>query len=145
MKRTAAALALVMLLPVFTVGIEVVRITVADPYIPPEEAPSGCRIYSNGTYTVENLRQDGNVYTFTDDVDGTIVIERDNTNVTVKNLNISNFGQGIRFSHYAPDWHTGQTNPIYTTNCTIQACNVTNNNSGISFYLGTSGCNILDN
>jgi parallel beta-helix repeat protein len=169
MKRTAAALALVMLLLVFTVGIEVVRITVADPYIPPEEAPSGCRIYSNGTYTVENLRQDGNVYTFTDDVDGSIVIERDNivldgagytlrgsgssfgiwlqdrTNVTVKNLNITNFGQGIRFSHYAPDWHTGQTNPIYTTNCTIQACNVTNNNSGISFYLGTSGCNILDN
>jgi parallel beta-helix repeat protein len=169
MNRTALALALVTALLFSAVGMEFVTITVADPYIPPEEAPPGYRIYGNGTYDAPNLRQDGDIYTLTGDINGTIVIERDSivldgagytlqgkgdsigvwlqdrNGVTIRSLNIRNFGHGIRFSHYAPDWHSGQSNPVYTTNCTIQACKITNNDYGISFYLGVSNCNILDN
>jgi parallel beta-helix repeat protein len=168
MKRKALTLTLVMAVLVSTLGIEFVGIAVADPYIPPEEAPPGYRINSDGTYTAENLRRDGNVYTFIGDIQGTIVIERDGVvldgagytlqgngssygiwlqdrnNVTIKNLNIRNCGHGIRFSHYAPDWHSGQINPIYTTNCTIQACNITNNGYGITFY-SCLNCSVLGN
>jgi parallel beta-helix repeat protein len=168
MKRKALALTFVMAVLVSTVGIELAEIAVADPYIPPEEAPSGYRIYSDGTCDAPNLRRDGNTYTFTGDIEGTIVIERDGivldganttlsgkgvsfgvwlqdrSEVTIKNLNIRNFGDGIRFSHYAPDWHTGPKNPNYTTNCTIEACTVTNNDNGISFY-SCVDCKVLAN
>ena len=40
-----------------------------------EGAPAGYRIYSNGTFNVPNLQREGNVYTFTGDVEGTLVIE----------------------------------------------------------------------
>jgi parallel beta-helix repeat protein len=144
------------------------NLTKADPYIPPEEVPSGYRIYGNGTCTAENIRREGEVYTLTGDIEGTIVIERngivldgtghtlqgngssygvwlqDKMDVTIKNLSIRNFGHGIRFSHYAPDWHTGQKNPHYTTNCTIQACNITNSGYGITFY-SCLNCSVLGN
>jgi hypothetical protein len=58
-------------------AIELIGLTKADPYIPPEEAPAGYRIRSDGTYDAPNLRRDGNVYTFIGDIQGTIVIERD--------------------------------------------------------------------
>jgi parallel beta-helix repeat protein len=168
MKRKALALMLVMAVLASTVGIELAEIAVADPYIPPEEAPPGYRIYSNGTCTAENLRREGDVYTFTGKISGTIVIERDGvvldgagytlqgdgssygiwlqdkSNVTIKNLNIRNFGHGVRFSHYAPDWHSGQTNPNRTTDCTIEACNITNSSYGITFY-SCSTCSVLGN
>jgi parallel beta-helix repeat protein len=169
-KKTASVMTLITLL-IFTLtaGATVVCLVKADPYIAPEQAPQGYRIYGNGTYDVPNLRRDGDLYTLTGNINGTIVIERnsmvldgaghalqgkgdsigvwlqDRNGVTIRNLNIRNFGQGIRFSHYAPDWHSGQTNPVYTTNCTIQSCNITNNHDGISFYWGISNCNILDN
>jgi parallel beta-helix repeat protein len=170
LRKTAVAMTLITaLLFTATAGAIVIHLVRADPYIEPEQAPVGYRIYGNGTYDVPNLRRDGNLYTLTEDVNGTIVIERDSivldgsghtlqgkgdsigvwlqdrNAVAIRNLNIRNFGHGIRFSHYAPDWHSGQTNPIYTTNCTIQACNITDNDNGISFYLGVSNCNILDN
>jgi parallel beta-helix repeat protein len=168
MKRTATAIALVILLLVSAVSLEFVTTTVADPFPLPEEAPSGCRIYSNGTYTVENLHQNGNVYTFTDDVDGTIVIERDDivldgagyalrgsgvssgiwlqdrNNVTIKNVNIRNFDNGIRFSHYHPSPYSLQENPYHTADCTISACNITNCAYGISL-ISCLDCNITNN
>jgi len=148
--------------------IELTSLTKADPYIPPEEAPSGCRIRSDGTYNASNLRRDGNIYTFTGDIQGTIVIERDGVvldgagytlqgggsshgvwlqdrrNVTIKNLNIRNFGHGIRFSHYVANWYAGETNPNHTTNCTIEACNITNNGYGISFHFSFN-CSAIGN
>jgi parallel beta-helix repeat protein len=168
MKRKALALMLVMAVLASTVGIELAEIAVADPYIPPEEAPPGYRIYSNGTCTAENLRREGDVYTFTGKISGTIVIERDGvvldgagytlqgngssygiwlqdkSGVVIKNLNIRNFGHGVRFSHYAPDWHTGQTNPNCTKNCAIEACNITNSSYGISFYYSIN-CSAIGN
>jgi parallel beta-helix repeat protein len=169
MKRKVSTLLLILWLAVSTLtAIEFTSQTKANPYIPPEEAPPGYRIYSNGTYTAEKLHQDGAVYTFTGDINGTIIIERDHivldgagytlqgndsssgiwlqdrSNVTIKNLNIQNFWHGIRLSHYAPDWHTGQRNPNFTNNCTIYANNITNNTYGISQYSSLDG-NILDN
>ncbi len=170
LRRTAAAITLVTaLLITATAGAIFIHLVRANPYIAPEQAPVGYRIYGNGTYDVPSLRRDGDLYTLTEDVNGTIVIERDNivldgaghtlkgkndsigvwlqdrNAVAIRNLNIRNFGHGIRFSHYAPDWHSGQTNPIYTTNCTIQECSITDNDNGISFHSGVSNCNILDN
>ena len=49
-------------------------------------------------------------------------------------MNIQNFEFGIRFSHFVPDSSTGQTNPNYPTNCTVEACNLTGNGYGISFF-----------
>jgi hypothetical protein len=123
--KKALALILIIALLVATIEISLVSFTIADPYIPPEEAPQGYRIYGNGTCTAPNISQDGDVYTFTGDVKGTIVIERDGIvldgagytlqgkgdsigvwlqdrrDVTIKNLNIQNFGQGIRLTSKA--------------------------------------------
>lgn len=142
MKKTVAITLIMVLLFTAATGAIVVYLVKADPYIEPERAPLGYRIYNNGTYNVPSLRQNGDIYTLTGNINGTIVIERDGIvldgagytlqgkgdsigvwlqdrkGVTIRSLNISNFGQGIRFSHYAPDWHSGQTNPVYTTNCT---------------------------
>jgi parallel beta-helix repeat protein len=168
MKRTALALTLVMAVLFSTVGIALVENVVANPLPPPEVAPLGYRINSNGTCDAPNLRRDGDVYTFTSDIQGTIVIERDGivldgagytlqgnggssgiwlqdkSNITIKNLNIRNFGYGIRFSHYA-NRYSQQKNPNYPTNCTIYSNNVTNNDYGISLSWGIYDGNILDN
>ena len=130
--------------------------------------PSGYRIYSDGTTDTPNLRRDGNIYSFTDNIEGTIVIEcdgivldgagytlqgngdsagvwlQDRSDVTIKNLNIQKFCYGIRFSHYRSDWYSGQSNPNRTTLCTIETCNITENNYGISFYQ-SKNCSVLGN
>ena len=161
MKRKALALTIILWLAVSTLtAIELISLTKADPYIPPEEAPSGYRIRSDGTHNASNLHRDGNVYTFIGDIQGTIVIERDGivldgagytlqgksssygiwlqdkSGVAIKNLNIRNFGYGIRVSHYVANSRAGETNPNHTTNCTIEACNMTNNGYVISRALG---------
>jgi parallel beta-helix repeat protein len=147
---------------------EFVGITNANPYEPLEEAPLGYRIYSDGTTDTPNLRRDGNTYTFTGNIEGTIVIEcdgivldgtgytlqgngdsagvwlQDRSGVTIKNLNIQKFCYGIRFSHYFSDCYSGQTNPNRTTLCTIETCNITENNYGISFYQ-SKNCSVLGN
>lgn len=149
------------------VAIEFTGITNANPYAPPEEAPSGYRIYSDGTTDIPNIHQNGNVYTFTANVVGTIVIERndivldgagyslegksasvgvwlqDRSGVTIKSLNIRNFDQGIKFSHFALVY-SSEINPNRTTDCKIEGCNVTNNIYGISFYLSLN-CSVLGN
>lgn len=150
------------------ISIEFTGITNANPLTPPEEAPSGYRIYSDGTTDLPNIRQNGNIYSFTSDVEDTLVIERDGivldgagyslkgkgvsvgvwlqdrSDVTIKNLNIQKFGYGIRFSHYLSDWYSGKTNPNRTTLCTIETCNITENNYGISFYQ-TKNCSVIGN
>lgn len=167
-KRNISVFFFILALLISALALELAIVAVADPYIAPEESPLGYRIYGNGTYDAPNLHRDGNVYTFTSDIEGTIVIERDGvvldgsgytlqgkgdsigvwlqdrTGVAIKNLNIQNFEHGIRFTHYLPNWHSGQTNPSRTTNCTIQACNITNNYYGISLY-SCFNCTLLEN
>lgn len=167
MKRKASALIIIFCFAVSTLtAMEFVSLLKADPYIPPEEAPPGYRIYSDGTCDVEILRRDGDVYTLVGDVQGTIVIERDGVvldgagytlhgkgssygvwlqdriNVTIKNLRIQNFGHGIRFSHYVA--HRFATNPNRATDCTIEACKITNCSSGITLYYCLN-CKLLGN
>jgi len=170
-RQIALTIALLFALLLSSVaGAEYIRNASADPYIPPEEAPEGYRIRSDGTFDVPNLHRDNNTYTLTGNVEGNIVIERDNIvldgsnytlhgngssigvwlqdkkGVTIKNLNVQHFAHGIRFSHYSPDWHSGQpANPTHVTNCTVEACRLTNNEYGISFYLYTSNCYVLRN
>ena len=169
MKRNALVLTLVLTLIASAAGGAIIfHRTRADPYIAPEQPPSGYRIYSNGTCDAPNLRQDGNLYTFTSDIQGTIVIERDGIvldganhtlygdgsshgiwlqdkgGVTIKNLNIKNFDNGIRFTHYIADWYAGETNPKHPANCTIRACNITNNVYGISLHYSFN-CSVIGN
>ena len=169
MKRKASALLIIFCLVFFTLtAMELDNLSKARALIPPEETPPGYRIYSDGTYDVENLRRDGNIYTLTGNVQGTIVIERDGvvldgagytlygdgsshgiwlqdkSGVAIKNLNIKNFDNGIRFSHYIANWYAGETNPKHPTNCTIKACNITNSNSGITFSY-SSNCSAVGN
>lgn len=168
MKRKALAFLLVLWLVISALtALEFISLTKANPHVWPEEAPPGYRINSDGTCDVESLSRDGDVYTFTGDIEGTIVIERDGvvldgagyalqgngssygiwlqdrSNVTIKNLNIRNFEQGIRFSHFFV-WPSSQTNLNHTTNCTIEACNITNSSYGVTFY-SCLNCSVLRN
>ena len=78
MKRNASVVLIIFCLVFFTLtAMELDNLSKARALIPPEETPPGYRIYSDGTYDVENLRRDGNIYTLTGNVQGTIVIERD--------------------------------------------------------------------
>jgi parallel beta-helix repeat protein len=166
--RKILALAFVAAILLSALNLETGSITSADPYIPPEQAPQGYRIYSSGTYDAPNIRQDGNTYTLIGNINGTIVIEADSVvldgagytlqgkgnsfgvwlqdkiGVTITNLNIDNFSQGVRFSHYAPDWRSKEVNSNYTTNCTIKKCTITCCNYGLSFYMNLN-CNAIGN
>lgn len=100
------------------------------------------------------IRRDGNVYTFTGNVYGAIVVEKDNVvvdgagytlqgtgnetgiqitsgeNVTIKNLNIKSFGKGIVLED--------------SSKCTIVGNNMVYNNWGIKLY-NASGNIISEN
>jgi len=167
MKRRAITLILLIAILLSNIGIVSIEQAFVNSYIPPEEAPSGYRIYSDGTSNTENLQREGDTYTFKDNIEGTIVVERDNViidgaqytlqgngksygiwlqdkyNITIKNLNIQNFEHGIRFSHYRPVW-LGETNPNQTTNSVIQDCNIIDCGYGISLY-SSLNCSILNN
>ena len=166
MKKTLALTLIMALLISAVAGIEFVRNAGANPALEPEKPPPGFRINSDGTYVGENLRRDGNIYTLTGDINCTIVIQRDGivldgagytlqgngsssgvflqdkSNITIKNLNIRNFGFGIKFS---PNLFTAEN----SENCTILANNITNNAYGISLASSSkcyiSGNSIADN
>ncbi|MGB9959819.1 MAG: right-handed parallel beta-helix repeat-containing protein [Candidatus Bathyarchaeales archaeon] len=114
-------------------------------------------IYIRADGSVEGtaaIRRDGNVYTFTDNVYGSIVVEKDNVvvdgagytlqgtgnetgiqitsgeNVTIKNLNIKSFGKGIALED--------------SSKCTIVGNNMVYNNWGIKLY-NASGNIISEN
>ena len=162
MKRTAFALTLTVALLFSTVaGIGFVRNACANMVLMPEEPPAGYTINSDGTYTAENLRRDGDTYTLTGNINCAIVIQRDGivldgagytlqgngassgiwlrekSNVVIKNLNIRNFRVGINFS---PDYMSSGTNE----NCSIMANNITNNTYGISLA-ESSNCYVAGN
>ncbi|MEM2099569.1 MAG: NosD domain-containing protein [Candidatus Bathyarchaeia archaeon] len=114
-------------------------------------------IYIRADGSVEGtaaIRRDGNVYTFTGNVYGAIVVEKDNVvvdgagytlqgtgnetgiqitsgeNVTIKNLNIKSFGKGIALED--------------SSKCTIVGNNMVYNNWGIKLY-NASGNIISEN
>ncbi|MCW4029436.1 MAG: right-handed parallel beta-helix repeat-containing protein [Candidatus Bathyarchaeota archaeon] len=166
MKKKILALIIVAVL-VSSVSLQFVEINDADPYIAPEEAPAGFRIQKDGACDIPGVERQGVVYTLTCDIFDTVVIERDGitlegnghtirgnggsigvwlqdkSNVTIQNLNIVNFTHGIRFSHYAPYWRSGQ-NPNFTISCSVESCNITGNDYGISLYFA-SNCSVLGN
>lgn len=167
--REAFVFSLILGLLLSAVLVGYIEVALGDPYIPAEEAPAGYRIYSNGTTNIPNIRQNGNTYILTSNINGTIIIEadgitlngasytllgdgtsfgvwlQDRANVTLSNLKVSNFEQGIRLSHYSPDWHSGQSNLNCTTNCTVKNCTITGCNYGLSFHWYVFNCSVKDN
>lgn len=161
MKKILALTLLVMLLISAVTGIEFVRNAHANPALMPPEPPSGYRIYSDGTYTAQNLSRNDNTYTFTDDIKGTIVVQRDGvvldgvghtligngdssgiwiqnqSNVVIKNLNIRNFRIGITL---APN----RVSNVINVNCSILSNTITNNTYGMSIS-ASSKCYIAGN
>lgn len=161
MKKTLALTITAMLLVSTLAGIEFVRNACANPALMPEEPPSGYTINSDGTYVGENLRREGNLYTLIGDINCSIVIQRDGivldgagytlmgngdssgiwlqdkSDITIKNLNIKNFGFGIKFS---PNYFSTETK----VNCTLTGNNLTNNTYGMSLP-SSSKCYVAGN
>ena len=128
----------------------------------------------------DNIQRDGNVYTFTDNLYEHIVVEKDNivvdgagytlqgdgkisgiwlenrSNVTIKNMQLTHLGEGIRImgncennaiigNNITDIGHETAANGIWVTfgasNNTISGNNITNNYVGIFVYMG--GGNII--
>lgn len=129
----------------------------------PEIPPAGIQIESDGPVTgTSNLQRNESRYTFTGNIDGPIVVLRDNividgqgyalrgqgdspgifiqerANVTVKHIQISNFSSGIRITFGA------SANPK-NTNITILENNIINNGVGIYLSLFSGNNSILGN
>ena len=159
--KKALALTLVIALLLSTVSMEFIGIANADPYVPPEEPPSGYMINSDGRYVGENLRRNGDTYTLTGNINCPIAILCNNivldgagysvqgngvsagiwlryrSGLTIKNLNIKNFEYGIKFSY--DRYSQGKT-----VDCTIVGNKITNNKYGM-LITSSSQCYIADN
>jgi len=115
------------------------------------------------------IQRNGNVYTFTSNLEASIVIDASNivldgagftvkgrgdsigiaaydkNAVIIRNVTVENFQTGILLGHYSPDaflWY--DPNPNRPTNCTINNCHVSNNTNGISIAGGIE-CRIIGN
>jgi parallel beta-helix repeat protein len=166
LKRTASVLTLALALLIsLIVGMQALEVAKAN-FIP-EELPSGIRIESDGTVNgTSNIQRNGNIYTLAENLNNTIVVLCDNivvdgagytiqghgtssgvfiqarTNITIKDMRISNFQYGIKltfgFSEDGP------------RNITVLKNTITNNSVGISLqifscYNFISGNNITGN
>ena len=123
----------------------------------PEQIPSGIRITSAGTVEGTNLiQQSGNVYTLRGDIHETIVVLRDGivldgagytlqgsgngsgvflqdrNGVTIKNLKITNFQYGIKFTWLYFDSSTPKSN-------TVSRNTIANNTYGIMLMHSSEG------
>ncbi len=130
----------------------------------PEQIPSGIQITSAGAVEgTDQIQRGGNVYTFTSDIQGTIVIERDDivldgagytlqgsgngagvflqerNGVTIKNMKISNFEHGIKFT-----W-LSYGSPSTPRHNKVTGNTITNNKCGILVYDFSSGSEVSDN
>jgi parallel beta-helix repeat protein len=130
----------------------------------PEPTPSGIQITSSGAVEGTNLiQQNGNVYTLTGDIQGTIVVLRDGIvldgagyilqgsgsgsgvflqerdGVTIKNLRIKNFEVGIKFTWLSYGMPSTPRSNKVTGNT------ITNNTYGVVFYDFSSGSEVSDN
>jgi len=161
-------LALVLILALFTsiiVGIQPLEVAKANFF--PEALPSGIRIENDGTVNgTSDIQRDGNMYTLTNNLNNSIIVLCDNivvdgagyavhgygsssgvfiqgrTNITIKNLQISNFQYGIKLTFgYSEDG---------PRNITVLRNTIINNSVGISLqifscYNFISGNNITGN
>ncbi len=130
----------------------------------PEQVPSGIQITSSGAVEGTDLIQrGGNVYTLTGDIHRTIVVLRDGivldgagytlqgsgggagvflqerTGITIKNMKISNFEYGIKFT-----W-LSYGSPSTPRSHKVIGNTITNNTYGIAFYDFSSGNEVSDN
>jgi parallel beta-helix repeat protein len=151
---------------------------VTVPVIRSVEANGTIYIRADGTVDgTSKIHRDGNVYTFTDDVFDSIVVEKDGvvvdgagyglqgtgigtginlmerTNVTVKNIEISNFFYGIYLNSslnnsLSSNNIRGNFCGVYlsaSSNNTIIGCNVTENDSSGVWFRGSSNNDITEN
>jgi parallel beta-helix repeat protein len=120
-KTIMATIIISIVLSSLVTGIQFVEVTKAN-YIP-EPLPSGIQIESSGAVTGTNsIQRNGNLYSFTDNINETIIILCDNvvvdgagytlqgqgtssgifiqerTNITIRNMEIRNFENGIRLT-----------------------------------------------
>ena len=127
------------------------------------------RLFSDGGGSTPSIHWDGTKFTLTENIEGTITIESNNTvldgagftvrgkgeavgvaaydkyNVIIKNVKLENFQTGILLGHYSPDaflWY--DPNPNRPTDCAISNCQVSNNTNGISISGGIK-CRITGN
>ncbi len=128
----------------------------------PEPTPQGIRIEKDGSVNGTNkIQRDGAMYTFTGDIEGTIVVLRNNlvidgagytlqgygnsagvflqdrVNVTVKGMQIKGFEYGVKLTW--ENLETGSNNNTITGNTIIE------NNVGILLRLFTKNNSIYDN
>ena len=159
MKRAKLAL-IALVISIFTAGTLSVNLVSANFF--PEPAPQGIRIESDGRVNgTDKIQRDGNTYTFTDNIQGTIVVLRndividgagytlqgngnstgiflqDRNNVTVKGMVIRNFQYGIKLT-----WEYLETG---SSNNTISGNTITGNNIGIQLNLFTKNNFVYDN
>ena len=127
-------------------------VLVSLPQIKVVKAESKIYIRTDGTVEgTDKIRRDGNLYSFTGDINGSITVEKNNivvdgagyalegsgrgisltnrTNITVKNLEISSFQTGIIFV---------MSNNNTITNCTIIDNGIEHWGEGIYLVLGSS-------
>jgi parallel beta-helix repeat protein len=116
-------------------------------------------INRDGKCDAPYISQNGNVYTLTGNIEGTILIELDGvvldgagftllgkgdstgirlydkSNVVIKNIIVRNFKSGIQFSHEFPPFPVPvDPNPNRPTNCTISGCQLFDNRFAIGVY-----------
>jgi parallel beta-helix repeat protein len=153
-------------------------LSVTAPIIRSVEANGTIYIRADGTVDGTNkIQRNGNIYTFTDDIFDSIVAEKDDvvvdgagyglqgtgigtginlmerTNVTVRNMEISNFFYGIYLNSSLNNSLSssnirGNFYGIYlsaSSNNTIIGCNVTENGSSGVWFRGSSNNDITEN
>ena len=143
-------------------GVQLVSLAEANFF--PEQIPSGIQITSAGTVQgTDKIQRSGNVYTLTGNIYRTIVVLRDRivldgagytlrgsgigvgvflqerNDVTIKNMKISNFDYGIKFTWLSYGWPTAPRSNKVSGNT------ITNNTYGIAFYDFSAGSEVSDN
>jgi len=161
MKKLAASFVLLFLALSLFSGLQFVC-SVSANFLPASVPEHSIEITEDGDVTGTDLIQrGGNVYTFTGDVDGSIVVACDDViidgagytlqgngkltgvwlqeryNVEIKNLHIKNFHSGILVTF-------GSSMDSYT-NVTISGNTIKDNGCGIKFSMFIRGNNVLDN
>lgn len=162
MNSVYAAIFVSLLLFSAVAGTQLVSFSSANFF--PEQIPSGIRIISGGRVEGTDLIQrSGNIYTLKGDIHSTIVVLRDGivldgagynlqgsgvgsgvflqerSDVTIRNLTISNFEYGIKFT-----W-LNYGSPTAPRRNTVSGNRITNNTYGISFHDFSSRSEVSDN
>jgi parallel beta-helix repeat protein len=152
-KKTCLAAAFISLLLFSLIaGLRFVTPASANPVLMPEETPPGIQIKSDGSVEgTDRIQRDGSVYTFTGDISNTIVIlcdgivldgagytlrgsgngsgvfVQERNNVVIRNVRISNFSYGIKFT-----WRSYDSSKTLRSN-KVSGNTIGNNTYGIVF------------